>query len=133
LQKSNALAGISQKWGSLVGSKLASNCTPLSFKRGILIIGASHPQWRQALLYTRNQLLLSLKDAGYEIKDIKIQQYHPNRIKKIEPESSVWANHPSRSEVHGMETCKLCLKPASSGEIHRWGKCSFCQRKTLAN
>ena len=132
LKRNNALAGVSQQWASLVGKQLASNCTPLSFKKGVLIIGASHPQWRQALIYNRNQLICSLTKAGYKIRDLKVQQYHPQKTKKIDSESKVWANHPSRIDVHGLQTCKSCLKPASLGEINRWGKCGFCKRKDLA-
>ena len=133
LKKGNALAGISQQWALLVGKQLASNCTPLSLTRGILIIGASHPQWRQALIFTRNELLSSLRAAGYSIKDLKIQQYHPEKIKNLEPEKSIWAKHPSRLDVHKIETCQSCLKPATSGEISLWGKCGFCRRKDLNN
>ena len=132
LQKNNRLAEISQKWNFLAGKQLASNCIPLSLKKGVLTIGASHPQWRQALIFTRNQLLSSLKDAGFEIKDIKVQQYHPQKAKGIEPEKNIWANHPSRADIHGLGQCKSCLKPAPIGELSRWGKCGFCQRKDLA-
>ena len=133
LKKSNGLAGISQQWSLLVGKQLAANCTPLSLQRGVLVVGASHPQWRQALIFTRNQILESLRKSGYSIKDLKIKQYHPTKTKSIEAEKSIWANHPSRIDIHGLETCKSCLNPAPCGEISLWGKCGFCRRKDLAN
>ena len=115
----------------LVGKRLASNCTPLSLKRGVLVIGASHPQWRLALIFTRTELIKTLNQAGFKIKDLRIQQYYPQEIKKIEPEKQIWANHPSRIDIHGLETCKICMKPAPLGEHQRWGKCGFCKRKDL--
>tara|TARA_Y100001968_G_scaffold131452_1_gene119972 strand:+ start:543 stop:971 length:429 start_codon:yes stop_codon:yes gene_type:complete len=133
LHKKNALASINKEWRSLVGDQLGSNCTPLHLRNEILIIGASHPQWRQALIYTRNQLLESLRKAGYKIKDIKVQQYHPRKLTMPEAQKSIWDNHPSRIDIHGYEECKSCSKPASLGEINRWGKCSFCIRKDISN
>ena len=130
-QKHNVLAAISQNWPKLVGEKLSSNCTPLKLKGGVLIVGASHPQWRQAIFYNRNQILESLNSSGFKIKEIKIQQYHPQKLKKIETEQSIWDKHPSRVDIHGLKTCKSCNKPAPAGEINRWNKCGFCRRKDL--
>tara|TARA_Y100001968_G_C19385594_1_gene732655 strand:- start:410 stop:919 length:510 start_codon:yes stop_codon:yes gene_type:complete len=131
-QKNNDLAVISQNWSKIVGEKLASNCSPLSLKKGVLIIGASHPQWRQALFYTRNQILDSLKTSGHKIKDLRIQQYHPKKIKSLETEQSIWEKHPSRLNINGLKICKYCQKPAPYGEIERWDKCSFCRRNDLS-
>ena len=131
--KNNHLALISKDWPRLVGEKLASNCTPLSLKKGILTIGASHPQWRQAVFYTRNEILESLISSGHKIKDIKIQQYHPQKRKILETQKEIWNNHPSRIDIHGLKDCEECKKPAPIGEINRWGKCGFCRRKNLLN
>tara|TARA_Y100001968_G_C18855768_1_gene480205 strand:- start:91 stop:549 length:459 start_codon:yes stop_codon:yes gene_type:complete len=128
----NNLAALSQNWSSIVGEKLSTNCIPLSLNRGILIIGASHPQWRQALIFTKIKILEVLNSAGHKIKDIKIQQYYPEGRKKIASEKIIWDNHPSRIDVHGIKICKYCQKPASVGEITRWNKCSFCRRNDLA-
>ncbi len=124
--------GLWNDWAQLAGEQLAANCQPLSFKRGILIIGASHPQWRQALQYNRTQLIATIRTAGYEIKDIRIQQYHPEKVKKRgETEQSIWEKHPSRIDIHGLATCQSCGSPAPAGEISLWGKCCFCRRKGL--
>ncbi len=131
-QKEGNLACLWQDWPNLVGDQLASNCTPLSLKRGILLIGASQPQWRQALFYTRNQLLASFKAAGHQIKDLKIQQYYPEKLTPIESEEQIWSKHPSRIDIHGIETCNCCSSPAPKGELSRWNKCVFCRRKELS-
>ena len=47
-----SLAALWQDWGTIAGERLAPHCRPLSLQRGTLIVGAAHPQWRQALLYT---------------------------------------------------------------------------------
>ena len=130
-RKSN-LAALLEDWSSIAGEKLSTNCKPLSFNRGVLVIGASHPQWRQALLYTRNQLLSTVKAAGHEIKDIRIQQYYPSERKTHETEIAVWEKHPSRTDIHGLTTCTYCKSPAPKGEIKLWDKCIFCRRKDLS-
>ncbi len=130
-KKKGSLAGLWNDWNRLAGEKLASNCRPLSLRRGVLIIGASHPQWRQALIYSRPQLLAALKAAGHDIKDLKIQQYHPSANPDQEDEKSIWARHPSRIDVHGITNCQSCGCPAPTGEMALWGRCSFCRRKQL--
>ena len=39
-----------------------------------------------------------------------------------------WDNHPSRIKNQELSKCKFCKRPTPSGEIKRWGKCSFCWR-----
>ncbi len=126
------LVGIWRDWEKLVGPQLANNSRPLTIRQEILSIGATHPQWRQALLYNRPQLLARIKAAGYAIRDLRIKQYHPYKIQEKENESSIWARHPSRIDVHGMAICEYCLSPAPAGEMGLWGKCSFCRRKQFA-
>ena len=127
-KKSNNIAGLWHDWPEIAGEPLASNCKPLSLRRGILTIGAQHPQWRQGLQYNRTQLLARIRTQGFEIKDIRIQQYHPIQAKKQpESEHSIWAKHPSRVDIHGITKCKLCNSPAPTGEIKLWGMCGFCR------
>ncbi len=125
------IAAIWQDWPKLVGDQLASNCRPISLKRGTLIIGASLPQWRQALIYNRSQLLSTIKSAGHKVKQLKIQQYHPRAKIFLETEYNIWEKHPSRTDIHGMGSCIQCKSPAPQGEIKLWGKCIFCRRKDL--
>ena len=132
-KKNNELALISQNWKKLVGEELYLHCTPLSYKNRILIIGSSHPQWRQALFYTRNNIIDSLKIYGYKVNDIKIKQYHPKNIEINESEKDIWDKHPSRINDNGLTICKLCGNPAPYGEIIRWHKCVFCKRKEFNN
>ncbi len=131
LQSKNSMAGLWQDWSKLVGQKLAANCRPLRIQGGILIVGASHPQWRQALLYNKSQLIASIKTHGYKVKDIRIQQYHPEPSSNKENEKSTWARHPSRVDVHGLASCDFCGSPSPAGELALWGKCCFCKRKDL--
>ena len=126
-----SLAALWHDWEQIAGEKLASNCRPISLKRGVLIIGASHPQWRQALIYNRSRLLASLKAGGHRIKDLRIQQHHLPKRKPIEDEVSIWERHPSRIDVHGLASCGNCGSPAPAGEMGLWGKCGFCRRKDL--
>ena len=132
-KKANNIASLWQEWSQIAGEPLASNCRPISFRRGNLVIGASHPQWLQALLYNRMKLLASLRSKGYEIKDIRIQQYHSVPLRKNEEsEVSIWERHPSRADVHGITKCTNCNSPTPSGEMALWGMCVFCRRKTIS-
>ncbi len=125
------VGGLIQDWREIAGAQLASNCTPLNIQNKILTIGASHPQWRQALLYNRLELIESLKSYGYQIKEIRIRQHYSVNLVQKKSEKEIWDNHPSRTDKHGSINCPLCKVPSPNGEIKLWGKCSFCRRKEL--
>ncbi len=95
-------------------------------------MGANHPQWIQALIFNKPQLLKALKEKGHDIKDIKIRNYFQKKNPKAHAEKEVWANHPSRIDIHGTSQCSVCNLPAPSGEISLWGKCGLCRRKDLS-
>tara|TARA_Y100001968_G_scaffold169246_1_gene154967 strand:- start:135 stop:617 length:483 start_codon:yes stop_codon:yes gene_type:complete len=125
------VGGLIQDWEEIVGEQLALNCTPLNIQNKILTIGASHPQWRQALQYNRLELIESLKSFGYQIKEIRIRQHYPVDLNTKESEKDVWERHPSRTDKYGVINCPFCKVPSPMGEIKLWGKCSFCRRKEL--
>ena len=70
------LSKLSENWESLVGIELSKECKPIKIEKGCLFIGASHPQWRQALIYNNHFLKESITKKGFQIKDIKIEQFH---------------------------------------------------------
>jgi len=107
------------------------NCTPLNIQNKILTIGASHPQWRQALQYNRLELIESLKSYGYQIREIRIRQHYPINLVTRESEKEIWEKHPSRTDKNGITNCPFCKVPSPRGEVQLWGKCSFCRRKEL--
>ena len=125
------VGGLIQDWPEIAGEQLALNCTPLNIKNKILTIGASHPQWRQALQYNRLELIESLKSFGYKIRDIRISQHYPINLIPRESENEIWEKHPSRADKNGIINCPFCKVPSPKGEIKLWGKCSFCRRKEL--
>ena len=125
------VGGLIQDWAKIAGENLAFNCTPLNIKNKILTIGASHPQWRQALQYNRLELVESLKSYGYQIREIRIRQYYPTDLVSRESEKEIWERHPSRIDKNGIINCPFCKVPSPKGEITLWGKCSFCRRKEL--
>ncbi len=130
-EKKKTIASIWKKWPKIAGPELAENCQPLSLQNGILFIGASHPHWRQALLYNRIQLLAALRASGNKVRDLKIKQHYPLQKEVGENEKEIWSKHPSRTDIHGTNICKVCNSPSPAGETNRWGKCSFCRRKDL--
>ncbi len=125
------IGGLIQDWGKIVGKELALNCTPLNMKNKILTIGASHPQWRQAIQYNRLELIDSLNSYGYQIKEIRIQQHYPANLVARKSEKEIWEEHPSRTDKNGIFNCPFCNVPSPRGEVKLWGKCSFCRRKEL--
>ncbi len=124
------LAALWQAWPKIAGPQLAPHCRPLSLRSGRLAVGASHPQWLQALRYNRHQLLGALRGAGFSVRDLTIQLHYPaaGQTSGALSEAAIWAAHPSRVDVHGLGTCPKCGRPAPKGEMGRWGHCSFCQR-----
>ena len=125
------VGGLIQDWEEIAGQQIALNCTPLNIKNKVLTIGASHPQWRQALQYNRLELIESLKLYGYQIKEIRIRQHYPIDLVTNETEKEIWEKHPSRIDTNGIMNCPLCKVPSPKGEIKLWDKCSFCRRKEL--
>lgn len=125
------VGGLIQDWEEIAGEALALNCTPLNIQNKILTIGASHPQWRQALQYNRVELIQSLKSYGYPIREIRIRQHYPIDLVIKETEKEIWEKHPSRTDTNGIINCPLCKVPSPKGEIKLWNKCSFCRRKEL--
>ena len=85
-KKQGVITSLWNEWPKIAGEQLAPHTRPISFKHGILIIGASHPQWLQALIYNRPQLLAAIRTNGHKVKDLRIQQYHPKKLKEIEEE-----------------------------------------------
>ena len=131
-QQNGHLAGLWQDWSRIAGTRLAPHCRPLALQRGVLTIGASHPQWRQALRYNRPQLLAALRGAGHPVRDLKIQQHHASATLTADDEQTIWGRHPSRIDVHGLGTCPTCQRPSPQGEIDLWSFCGFCRRQQLS-
>jgi len=129
------LAALWQAWPRIAGPQLAQHCRPLRLQGRRLTVGASHPQWLQALRFNRHQLLGALQGAGFAVQEIQIQQHHPGELPPpgSQQEAGSWALHPSRVDVHGMTSCPSCRRPTPAGELQRWGHCSFCQRERMDN
>ncbi len=132
-KKNHKISALWKDWPKIAGEQLAPHCIPLSIYKGVLVIGANHPQWIQALIFNRNQLLAGLKAKGHNVKDLKIKNYYQQKNSEIKSETEVWEDHPSRIDVHGLSKCTHCQRPAPSGEISLWGKCGLCRRKDLSN
>ena len=64
-RQDGSMAALWQDWPKLAGPSLAEHCRPLTLRQGVLSVGASHPQWRQALLYSKLQLLAAIRGAGH--------------------------------------------------------------------
>ena len=125
------LSQISENWRKLIGLDLFDQCKPLKVEKKIFFITVNHPQWRQALIYSKHKLKKRINELGIDLDEIKIiQNYeHENKNNKTFNAKILWANHPSRINQNNMSICKLCNSPTPEGEIKRWGKCSFCWRE----
>ena len=131
-RQDGSMAALWQDWPKLAGSTLAEHCRPLTLRQGVLSVGASHPQWRQALLYSKLQLLAAIRAEGHPVRDIRILQHHSSPRAALADPLDEWNRHPSRTDVHGMATCPRCGSPAPTGEMAYWGHCSFCRSTDLS-
>ncbi|MDI9405177.1 MAG: DUF721 domain-containing protein [Chitinophagaceae bacterium] len=128
------LAALWQRWPTLAGPQLAPHCRPLRLQGSLLTVGASPGPWLLALQYHRHQLLAAVRGAGFAVRDLRVEQHHSGPLARLagEESRSDWARHPCRVDVHGLATCPRCGSPAPAGEMARWGHCSFCRRRELA-
>ena len=127
------LSMISENWKLLIGLELFEECKPLKIEKRILTVMVNHPQWRQALIYNKHKLKEGIEKIGIKLNDIKIIQNYETKAVNLKSINAnvVWDKHPSRIRKDNMSECKFCYCPAPKGEIARWGKCTFCWRKTL--
>ena len=127
------LINLSDNWSNVVGPDLSKECKPLKIEKDILTIVANHPQWRQALIFNKHNLKESILILGIKLKNIRIiQNYEEESNKKrIYNNAYIWENHPSRIKNQNVLNCNVCDRPTPSREIERWGKCTFCWRKTI--
>lgn len=58
-----ALADVQQRWGTMVGRRLAAHTKPVSLRQGRLIVRVDQPGDGFALSYQREQVLRALHDA----------------------------------------------------------------------
>jgi predicted nucleic acid-binding Zn ribbon protein len=133
-QRECHLASLWQAWPKLAGTQLAPHCRPLRLQGRVLTVGAAPGPWLQALQYNRHQLLAAVRAAGFNLRDLRIEQHHATTAAApdSETEAQIWDRHPSRADVHGMAPCPRCGSPAPAGEMARWGHCSFCRQQELA-
>ena len=85
-RREGSLAALWQDWPQLAGRPLADHCKPLNLSHGVLTVGARHPQWRQALQYSKPQLLAAVRSAGHAVRDLRIQQHHPSPTAALDTE-----------------------------------------------
>ncbi len=127
------ISKINDHWKSLIGLELFRECKPLKIEQKILTIVVNHPQWRQALIYSKHMLKERIEKIGINLNEIRIIQNYEIMTKSTEISETkiVWEKHPSRVNKNNMSICKSCNCPTPLGEISRWGKCTFCWRKNL--
>ena len=127
------LTKISDNWEKLIGLELFKECKPLKIEKNVLTIAVNNPQWRQALIYNKHRLKDRIEKIGINLHEIKIIQNYELKTVNINSTNakSVWEKHPSRVYKNNMRICKVCNCPTPDGEIKRWGKCTFCWRKTV--
>ena len=62
-EQRGVLSMAQQRWGKLVGKRLAAHAKPVSFRRGSLVVVVDHPGDGFVLNYQRVQLLEQLRQA----------------------------------------------------------------------
>lgn len=77
-ERYSALHAIQQRWGRLVGRRLAAHTRPVSLRRGRLVVAVDGPGDGFLLSYQRPQLLERLQgDAKGAVEDIIIRPGRP--------------------------------------------------------
>ena len=76
-EREGNLAALWQAWPRIAGPQLAPHCRPLRLQGGLLTVGAPPGPWLQALRYNRHQLLGALRGAGFTVRDLRLEQFHP--------------------------------------------------------
>ena len=127
------LLNLKSDWDKVVGKELSKECQPLKIENNTLTIVANHPQWRQALIYNKHKLKISILKLGINLKNIRIVQNYQDESNKdrVLNNKLIWDNHPSRIKNQQIQNCKVCERPTPIREIERWGKCTFCWRETI--
>jgi len=127
------ISKIYENWRTLIGLELSRECKPLKIEHNVLTVRVNHPQWRQALIYSKHMIKANIANQlGIKLDTIKIIQYYEDKkLTKKEDPNLVWENHPSRTQNSNLILCKICSCPTPKGEILRYGKCTFCWRKKI--
>tara|TARA_B100000212_G_C27188156_1_gene453399 strand:- start:236 stop:655 length:420 start_codon:yes stop_codon:yes gene_type:complete len=127
------LIDLSNNWQNIVGQNMSKECKPLKIENNVLTIVANHPQWRHALIYNKHKIKDSILKIGINLKNIRIvQSYQDESYKnRVSDTDLAWNNHPSRIGNQKILNCNICSRPTPLREIERWGKCTFCWRKTI--
>ncbi len=59
---STALGALFARWPELVGATLAAHCRPLSFARGVLVVGVDNGTWAAQLRWLEADVLRRLEE-----------------------------------------------------------------------
>ena len=62
-QSEGSLAALWQAWPEIAGAQLAPHCRPLALRGNTLLVGASQPQWLQALHFWNTGWQFGLRPA----------------------------------------------------------------------
>ena len=79
-QRHRALAAIQQRWGKLVGKRLAAHTRPVGLRHGRLVVAVDRPGDGFALSYQRPQLLEQLR--GSAVGDVEEIIIRPSSVKE---------------------------------------------------
>jgi predicted nucleic acid-binding Zn ribbon protein len=75
IRKHVHIAGLREKWETLVGSDIARHIQPVSLERGILTLEADSSVWRQQVLFLKPQLLdlINNEFSRLKIRDLRVK------------------------------------------------------------
>lgn len=67
------LRRVALAWGEVCGPVLARHIRPLAFDEGVLAVGASDPQWRDAAFGQREALVRALRRYVPELRYLRLE------------------------------------------------------------
>ena len=64
IESPRVLSAVFNRWGDLVGSDVASKCSPVSLRKGVLEVTTDSPGWAAQLRYLGPKVLAAVNDAA---------------------------------------------------------------------
>lgn len=64
IESPRVLSAVFNRWSDLVGSDVASKCSPVSLRKGVLVVATESPGWAAQLRYLGPKVLAAVNDAA---------------------------------------------------------------------
>lgn len=98
-QRETPLERVRLAWTHILGAPLARHAEPLGFERGLLIIGARGPDWREALYVQRASIRRRLRGVLSDSRGFKLRTIARAPAARRVPPPPPRPQHPATLEI----------------------------------